>query len=67
VKERKILRRKKREGEKMHKKKKKGIERMDREKKMFTHPTNNNGNGNSRAFAHGVGGDNGEMQTKRLR
>jgi hypothetical protein len=67
VKERKILKRKKREGEKMHKKKEKGIERMDKKKKMFTPPTNNNGNGDSRAFAHGVGGDNEEMQTKRPR
>jgi hypothetical protein len=37
------------------------------EKKMFTPLTSNNGNGDSRASAHGVGDDNGEMQTKRPR
>ncbi len=35
MKENKILKRKRREGEKMHKKKEKGIERMDREKKCL--------------------------------
>ncbi len=34
---------------------------------MFASPTSNDGNGDSGAFAHGVGGDNGEMQTKRPR
>lgn len=65
MKERKILKHKRRERERMHEKKEKGVERMDKEKKMFAPPLNNNGNGHIGTSAHGVGGDNGEMQTKK--
>ncbi len=46
--------------------KRKGLKKWT-QKKMFAPLTSNNGNGDSRASAHGVGGDNGEMQTKRPR
>jgi hypothetical protein len=66
MKERKILKHKIREGKRMHKKKRGGLKEWI-EKKMFAPLTNNNGNGHLGIYAHEVGGDNGEMQTKRPR
>lgn len=37
---------------------------MDRGKKMFALPTSGDGNGDLGTSTHGVGGDNGEVQTK---